>query len=133
MAADESVPGTVARPEWVERLLAPEAWPHPVERVKLVETHISWVFLTGPFAYKVKKPVKLEFLDFSTPDIRRHFCEEEVRLNRRFAPGLYLGTVPIGGTISAPRVGEGADGAPVSGEAPALREWAVKLVQFDED
>ncbi len=132
MAADEPGPGRAARPEWVERLLAPEAWPHPVERVKLVETHISWVFLTGPFAYKVKKPVKLEFLDFSTPDIRRHFCEEEVRLNRRFAPGLYLETVPIGGTVSAPRVGEGADESPVSGEAPALREWAVKLVQFDE-
>ena len=132
MSADETaISGVAARPAWVERLLLPEAWPHPVERVKLVETHISWVFLTGPFAYKVKKPVKLEFLDFSTPDLRRHFCDEEVRLNRRFAPGLYLETVPIGGTAAAPRVGREVDESAQLGGV-ALREWAVKLVQFDE-
>lgn len=98
------------RPEWVDGLLSPSAYPHPVGRVRLVETHISWVFLTGPFAYKVKKPVSLGFLDFSSSERRRHFCHEEVRLNRRFAPGLYLGVVPIGGTPSAPRVGEAGDG-----------------------
>ena len=110
------------RPVWIEKLLEPAAYPHPVGAIKLVETHISWVFLTGPFAYKVKKPCRLEFLDFSTLDLRRHFCEEEIRLNRRFAPGLYVAVVPIVGTPDAPRV-DGA-GEPI--------EWAVKLAQFDE-
>lgn len=133
MATDDATTiGAATRPAWVERLLLPAAWPHPVERVTLVETHISWVFLTGPFAYKVKKPLKLEFLDFSTPDRRRYYCEEEVRLNRRFAPGLYLGTVPIGGTAAAPRVGGEPDDSSRHRGEPALREWAVKLVQFDE-
>lgn len=112
-----------ARPAWIDGLLSARAYPHPVGTVKLVETHISWVFLTGPFAYKVKKPVSLGFLDFSSPERRRHFCHEEVRLNRRFAPSLYLGVVPIGGEPSAPRVGDARDG---------VLEWAVKLVQFDE-
>lgn len=110
------------RPAWLEKLLEPATYPHPVGPIKLVETHISWVFLTGPFAYKVKKPCKLEFLDFSTLDRRRHFCAEEIRLNRRFAPGLYLAAVPITGSPTAPRI-DGA-GEPI--------EWAVKLVQFDE-
>jgi len=87
-------------------LLDPAAYPHPAGPIRLVETHISRVFLTGPFAYKVKKPVRLEFLDFSTLERRRHFCAEEVRVNRRFAPGLYVDVVPIGGTPDAPRVGD---------------------------
>lgn len=114
--------GASTTPAWIGRLLEPAAYPHPVGPITLVETHISWVFLTGRFAYKVKKPCRLEFLDFSTLDRRRHFCEEEIRLNRRFAPGLYLAVVPIVGTPDAPRV-DGA-GEPI--------EWAVKLVQFDE-
>ena len=110
------------RPAWIEKLLEPAAYPHPVGPIKLIETHISYVFLTGPFAYKVKKPCKLEFLDFSTLDRRKYFCAEEIRLNRRFAPGLYLEAVPITGSPEAPHV-DGA-GEPI--------EWAVKLVQFDE-
>jgi len=106
----------------VAGLLRPEAYPHPTAGIRLVETHISWVFLTGPFAYKVKKPCSLGFLDFSTLDRRREFCREEVRVSGRFAPDLYLGAVPITGSPDAPRV-EGA-GTP--------SEWAVKLVQFDE-
>jgi aminoglycoside phosphotransferase family enzyme/predicted kinase len=97
----------------------PRCYPHRVERVQLMETHISWVFLTGRFAYKVKKPLKLPFLDFSTLKRRRHYCNEELRLNRRLAPELYLRVVPIGGTPSAPRVGR----------TPAL-EYAVKMRQF---
>jgi aminoglycoside phosphotransferase family enzyme len=106
----------------VRRLLSPEAYPHQVENVRLVETHISWVFLTGQHAYKVKKPVNLGFLDFSTLERRQHFCQEEVRLNRRFAPSLYEAAVPITGSPDKARV----DG---SGEAT---EWAVRLAQFDE-
>lgn len=119
---------SAGRPPWIERLLDPRSYPHPAGPVRLVETHISWVFLTGPFAYKVKKPVRLDFVDFSTPALRRHFCLEEVRLSGRFAPELYLGVVPILGPEAAPRVGSGS-------EAPAghaVLEWAVKLVQFDE-
>jgi len=76
--------------------------------VALKETHISWVLLTASQAYKLKRPVRLPFLDFSTPAARRHFCEEELRLNRRLAPELYLEVVPVCGTPQAPVLrGEG--------------------------
>jgi aminoglycoside phosphotransferase family enzyme/predicted kinase len=71
--------------------------------VQLVETHISWVLLADALAYKVKKPVHLAFADFSTLARRKHFCEEELRLNRRLAPSLYLRVVPICGSAQAPR------------------------------
>lgn len=74
--------------------------------VELVETHISWVLLAGEHAYKLKKPVALGFLDFSTVEARRRCCEEELRLNRRLAPALYLAVLPVTGTPSAPRLGE---------------------------
>jgi aminoglycoside phosphotransferase family enzyme len=75
----------------VESLRRPEAYAHPVGAVELKETHISWVLLTGDFVYKIKKPVKLDFLDFSTLERRRFFCEEELRLNRRFAMSCRFG------------------------------------------
>lgn len=104
----------------VEALKSPKCYPHDVGEIRLVETHISWVLLTGRYAYKLKKPLKLPFLDFSTRARRRHFCAEELRLNRRLAPELYLGVVPIGGSPAAPRVGR----------KPAI-EYAVKMRQFD--
>ena len=106
----------------VDALLEPSAWPQPVAELTRIETHISWVFLTGEFAYKIKKPLALEFLDFSTLELRRHWCEEEVRLNRRWAPGLYAGVVAITGTGTAPVVGGGG---------PAI-EYAVKMRQFPQ-
>ena len=72
--------------------------------VQLVETHISWVLLAEGLAYKLKKPVRLSFVDFSTLALRKHFCEEELRLNRRLAPSLYLRVVPICGSVQAPRI-----------------------------
>jgi uncharacterized protein len=111
-----------SKPALVARLLEAAAYPHPTADVRLIETHISWVFLTGDFVYKVKKPCNLGFLDFSTLDRRRRFCDEEVRLSGRFAPHLYLGVVPITGPAGEAQVG-GA-GVPI--------EWAVKLRQFDE-
>jgi aminoglycoside phosphotransferase family enzyme/predicted kinase len=108
-----------ARPALIRDLLEPAAYPHEVRQIQLVETHISWVILTGEFAYKVKKPVALGFLDFSTLQDRLHFCEEELRVNRRTAADLYLGVVPIG--ISP-------DGARV-GLEPAV-EYAVQMRQF---
>src|SRR5512134_1055208 len=89
----------------IERLREPARYPHPVDRVELIETHISWVLLAGEFAYKVKKPVDLGFLDFTALAARKRFCEEELRLNRRTAPELYLEAVPIGGTPDDPRLG----------------------------
>jgi aminoglycoside phosphotransferase family enzyme/predicted kinase len=106
----------------VRRLLDPRAYPHPVEQVRLVETHISWVFLTGRYVYKVKKPVDFGFLDFASLEKRRHYCHEEVRLNRRFAPSLYLAAVPITGRPQEAVVA--GDGEPT--------EWAVQLAEFDE-
>ena len=75
------------QPEWVRGLLEPDAYPHIVSGLRLIETHISWVFLTGEYAYKVKKPVDLGFVDFSTPERRKFFCEEELRLNQRIPNG----------------------------------------------
>ena len=89
----------------IQALLDPRCYPHPVEAVRLLETHISWVLLTGAYAYKIKKPVRLDFLDFSTLELRRHYCAEELRLNRRFAPQIYLEVVAITGDPSNPRIG----------------------------
>lgn len=109
-----------ALPPLIEALHDPRCYDHPVERVELVETHISWVLLAGEYVYKVKKPVDLGFLDFSTLDKRRFCCEEELRLNRRLVPELYLAVVPITGTPAAPRLY--GPGAPI--------EYAVKIRRF---
>lgn len=109
-------------PPLVTRLLDAAAYPHPTADIRLIETHISWVFLTGDLVYKVKKPCNLGFLDFSTLERRLRFCEEEVRLSGRFAPDLYLGVVPIAGPPQQATIG---------GAGPPI-EWAVQLRQFDE-
>ncbi|HEU0168321.1 MAG TPA: hypothetical protein VFS62_11130, partial [Chloroflexota bacterium] len=77
-------------PELFEALGQPEAYPFAVDGVEVLQTHISWVFLAGGFAYKIKKPVNLGFLDFSTLEQRREDCEREVRLNRRLAADVYV-------------------------------------------
>ena len=87
---------------------------------QLIETHISWVLLAGELAYKIKKPIRLSFIDYSSLQARQHFCEEEVRLNRRLAPALYLGVSNITGTLQAPEM----DGA-----GPVL-EYAVRMQRF---
>jgi len=103
-------------------LLRAAAFPHEAIRLDMIETHISWVILAGDYAYKIKKPVDLGFLDFSTLELRRHFCAEELRLNRRFAPSLYLDVVAIGGS----------EAHPVIGQEPAI-EWAVRMHRFPAD
>ena len=100
----------------------PAAFPHAVQDLQIIETHISWVILTGEFVYKIKKPVSLGFLDFSTLERRKFFCEEELRLNRRTAPELYLDVVPIGDTPDGLRIGV----------EPAI-EYAVRMRQFPAD
>ena len=106
----------------VEALLRPEAFAHPAGDIELLETHISWVVLAGNYAYKIKKPVVLDFLDFGTLEKRRHFCEEELRLNRPWAPELYLEVVAITGPADEPVIG---------GDGEAL-EYAVKMLRFDQ-
>ncbi|HEX5361711.1 MAG TPA: hypothetical protein VFW49_11625, partial [Fluviicoccus sp.] len=72
-------------------------YPHPARTFRVIETHISWVLLTGEFAYKIKKPVCFAFLDFTTLAARKHSCEEELRLNRRLSGDLYCDVVPVYG------------------------------------
>jgi aminoglycoside phosphotransferase family enzyme/predicted kinase len=109
-------------PPLIAGLLRPDAYSHPADSIRLSETHISWVLLAGAFAYKIKKPVDFGFLDFSTLPRRRFFCGEELRLNRRYAPDLYLAVLPITGSPEQPRMG---------GPGPAL-EYAVQMRRFDE-
>lgn len=94
---------------------------HPVKKFCLIETHISYILLTGDFAYKFKKPVNLGFLDFSTLEKRKYYLDQEYRLNRRLAPELYLEVIPVTGTESKP--GFATKGVPVI-------EYALKMVQF---
>lgn len=106
----------------IAALQNPALYPHPVDGFQIIETHISWVLLTGPFAYKIKKPVDFGFLNFTELSAREHFCQEELRLNQRLTQGLYLEVLPIGGSASAPELG---------GTGPAI-EYALKMRQFPQ-
>ncbi|ANY90033.1 MULTISPECIES: AAA family ATPase [Pseudomonas] len=106
----------------ISALQNPALYAHPVDGFQLIETHISWVLLTGEYAYKIKKPMNFGFLDFTELDQRRHFCNEELRLNQRLTEGLYLEVLPITGTADAPQVG--GDGEPI--------EYALKMRQFPQ-
>jgi hypothetical protein len=109
-----------------ERLLAfllnPNSYPHHPRRVRLVQTHSSFVFLAPPFVYKVKKPVNFGFLNFLTLEKRRYFCNREVELNRRLCPKMYLGVVPI----------SAKDGQFTFGEGDEVVEYAVKMRKLSE-
>lgn len=104
----------------IQHLQFAECYPHATSSFEVFETHISYVILTGDYVYKFKKPVDLGFLDFSTLEKRKFFCNEELRLNRRLAPAMYLDVVSVHGTPEHPVVG---------GEGPLL-EYAVKMRQF---
>ncbi|HSC83483.1 MAG TPA: AAA family ATPase [Pseudomonas sp.] len=106
----------------ITALQNPAIYPHPVDGFQVIETHISWVLLTGPFAYKIKKPMNFGFLDFTSLDARQHFCGEELRLNQRLTEGLYLEVLPISGSESIPQLG---------GNGPAI-EYALKMRQFPQ-
>lgn len=111
-----------ALPPLIQALLAPQCYVHPVQRVDLIQTHISWVLLAGEFAYKIKKPVRLPFLDFSTLALRKASCQDELRLNRRYAPDIYLGLVAICNTPQTPLLD--GPGEPI--------EYAIRMRRFDE-
>ncbi|HID83075.1 MAG TPA: hypothetical protein EYH06_05565 [Chromatiales bacterium] len=106
----------------VKSLQQLKAWPHHVNQIEIVETHISTVILTGEYAYKIKKPVDFGFLNFTRLADRKHFCEEEIRLNSRLAPSIYFDTVAITGSAEKPEI---------DGEGEAI-EYAVKMRQFDQ-
>lgn len=107
-------------PRLLERLQDPARFAHPVESFELIETHISYVLLTGTYAYKFKKPVDLGFLDFSTLEKRRFFCHEELRLNKRLAASLYDAVVTITGSVDEPHI---------DGTGPVI-DYAVRMRQF---
>jgi aminoglycoside phosphotransferase family enzyme len=110
--------------EKVAFLSGADIYPEATSRVDVKETHMSWVFLTDTNAWKLKKPVRYDYLDFSTPDARRRNCEEEVRLNRRLAPDVYLGVVPL--TIDSQRkLTLGGQGQPV--------DWLVRMRRLPSD
>lgn len=127
----------------VQQLQSPAAFQHPVSTLHCIETHISWVLLTGEYAYKIKKAVDFGFLDFSTLEKRRFFCAEELRLNGRFSENLYLDVVAIRGNVDRPQIDlAGIADAVVIGQhqtqgdaqAPApVLEYAVKMRQFPQE
>ncbi|AZD24520.1 hypothetical protein C4K22_5458 [Pseudomonas chlororaphis subsp. aurantiaca] len=106
----------------IAALQNPALYPHPVDGFQVIETHISWVLLTGPYAYKLKKPVNFGFLDFTGLEARGHFCGEELRLNQRLTDDLYLEVLPITGTVDAPQI---------AGDGPVI-EYALKMRQFPQ-
>lgn len=115
-------------PPVIEAMLSPAFYPHPARSIHLVQTHASYVVLTGPLAYKVKKPVDFGFLDYSTLEKRRRFITEELRLNRRFAPELYLGQAAV-----VPRdEGFGLVEVPEGQAVPGAVEYALRMRQFDQ-
>ncbi len=110
-------------PSHLQGLLAAQAYTHPVQSVELIETHISWVLLTGQWAYKIKRPMLYPFIDLRSAERRAFLCQEELRLNQRFSPDLYVGVCPItrsGGQVRMAGAGE-------------VIEYAVKMWQFPRE
>jgi uncharacterized protein len=107
----------------IKSLLKSAAYPEPTAEVRLIETHVSYIFMTDSFVYKVKKPVDFGFLNFTTLDRRRFYCEEEVRLNRRLCPEIYLGVVEL----------RSVPGGAAFGGSGTLIDYAVKMKRLPED
>ena len=105
----------------ITALLQPQCYPHSVAEIQLVETHISWLILTGDYVYKIKKPVDFGFLDFSSLELRKFYCEQELQLNQRLAPDIYLDVVSLCGTAEHPQINGNGE----------IFEYAVKMRQFD--
>ncbi|MFH0782980.1 MAG: hypothetical protein V2B20_13670 [Pseudomonadota bacterium] len=110
-------------PEYIEHLLLPESYPHPVDRVELLQTHISFVILAGPYVYKWKKPVNFGFVDFSSLAKRQFYCRRELFLNRRLCPEIYLETLWLS------RDGQSFT---LKGEGEVV-EYGVKMVRMPEE
>jgi len=114
--------GSFMRGKIPEALLDLGCYPNSPQKVRMMQTHTSWIFLTGEYAYKIKKPVNFGFLDYTSLKKRKKFCDEEIRLNRRLCPWLYLGVVPVvrcGQRLAIERPGE-------------VVEYAVKMVELPQ-
>ncbi|MCF7821231.1 MAG: AAA family ATPase [Mariprofundaceae bacterium] len=113
-------------PAHVRAFTDPRFYPHPAPEITMLQTHISWVFLAGAFVYKIKKPLNLGFLDFSTPEKRLQACRDELRLNRRLAADIYLNVLPLS------RHGDGyLLGSDLRQHQDAV-DYCVKMVRFDQ-
>jgi aminoglycoside phosphotransferase family enzyme len=110
-------------PLLIQAMLDPAFYSHHPKEVELIQTHISYIFLAGELVYKVKKPVDFGFLDFTTLEKRRHFCEEEIRLNKRFSPEIYIKAIPISQVGNDFRVGDDSE----------VVEYAVTMRRINED
>jgi len=108
-------------------LLRPETYGEDVKKVKLIQTHTSWVFLTGNFAYKIKKPVFFGFLDYTTLEARKFFCEEELRLNSRLSPDMYLAVLPV------VKITNGEEEKVSFGGVGEVIDYAVKMKELPQD
>jgi aminoglycoside phosphotransferase family enzyme len=113
----------MARKNINQALLNPEAYPHNPRKIELVQTQMSFIFLTGDYVYKIKKPVDLGYLDYTTLEKRHFFCHQELELNRRLCSDAYLAVVPIV---------EEKDGLRIEGQGKAI-EYAVKMKQLPKD
>ena len=98
-------------------------YPHETTEFQVIETHISWVLLTGPFAYKIKKPVNFGFIDYTTLEKRKYYSDLELTLNQRLARPLYEGVIPIRGSRTNPAL---------EGKEPII-EYALKMHQFEQN
>lgn len=107
----------------IQNLQSNTAYDHPIKNFKILETHISWIILTGEYAYKIRKPVNFGFLDFSSLEKRGFYCREEVRLNQLFASEIYLEVVTINGDPNNPKI---------NGAGPIL-EYATKMREFPQE
>lgn len=110
------------RPKFNPDCVRADSFDHSVTSVRRLETHMSWIFLTGATAYKVKKPVRLQFADFSQLKLRKHYCKLELQLNKHMAPAIYHSVIPIGGSAEQPKFGA----------SPAF-EYAVVMTEFPQD
>lgn len=106
----------------IKSLQNPTLYDHPIEKFELIETHLSWVILTGPYVYKIKKPVNFGFVDFSTLEKRHHFCQEEIKLNAPLAGQLYESLLPLYGPAEQPSFSQ-------KGE---IIEYVIKMKQFSQ-
>jgi aminoglycoside phosphotransferase family enzyme len=117
-------------PPTVEALLKPQAYPHKPQKIELVQTQMSFIFLADEYVYKIKKPVNLGYLDYTTLEKRHFFCQQELELNRRLCPDAYLAVVPI--TMSLRGAKRGSNLVEVEGQGKAI-EYAVKMKKLPQD
>jgi aminoglycoside phosphotransferase family enzyme len=117
-------------PSTIEALLKPQAYPHKPQKIEMVQTQMSFIFLAGEYVYKIKKPINLGYLDYTTLEKRYFFCQQELELNRRLCPDAYLAVVPI--TMSLRGAKRRSNLLRIEGQGKAI-EYAVKMKQLPQD